>query len=92
MAKHRKLHPFINPHILPGDQYTVFMIDGWKCGILICYDNNVIENVRATALLGAQVIFMPHVTMCTPSPRPGSGFVNPELWKNRDNGSGFPPV
>ncbi len=25
---------------------------GWKCGILICYDNNIIENVRATALLG----------------------------------------
>lgn len=84
VAKHRKLHPFINPHVLPGDQYTVFMIDEWKCGILICYDNNVIENVRATALLGAQIIFMPHVTMCTPSPRPGSGFVNPELWKNRE--------
>jgi predicted amidohydrolase len=26
---------------------------------------------------------MPHVTMCTPSPRPGSGFVDPELWKNK---------
>jgi predicted amidohydrolase len=84
VAKHRKLHPFINPHIIPGDQYTIFMIDGWKCGILICYDNNVIENVRATALLGAQIIFMPHVTMCTPSPRPGSGFVDPEHWKNRE--------
>jgi predicted amidohydrolase len=24
VAKHRKLHPFINPHLLPGDQYTVF--------------------------------------------------------------------
>jgi predicted amidohydrolase len=84
VAKHRKLHPFINPLILPGDQYTIFTIDGWKCGILICYDNNVIENVRATALLGAQIIFMPHVTMCTPSPRPGSGFVDAELWKRRE--------
>lgn len=83
IAKHRKLHPFINPHLLPGDQFTVFDLDGWKCGILICYDNNIIENVRATALLGAQVIFMPHVTMCTPSTRPGAGFVDPELWKNR---------
>ena len=70
-AKYRKLHPFINPNILPGDQYVVFEIKGWKCGILICYDNNIIENVRATALLGADIIFMPHVTMCTPSPRPG---------------------
>lgn len=83
LAKHRKLHPFINPHLLPGEQYTVFDLYGWKCGILICYDNNVIENVRATTLLGAQAIFMPHVTMCTPSTRPGAGFVDPELWKNR---------
>lgn len=84
VAKFRKLHPFINPHILPGNEYCVFEIDGWKCGILICYDNNIIENVRATTLLGAQIIFMPHVTMCTPSTRPGAGFVDPELWKNRD--------
>jgi 5-aminopentanamidase len=83
VAKHRKLHPFINPFILPGDSYTVFEIDGWKCGILICYDNNVIENVRATVLLGADVLFMPHVTMCTPSTRPGAGFVDPALWANR---------
>lgn len=82
-AKHRKLHPFINPHILPGDSYTVFKINDWKCGILICYDNNIIENVRATVLKGAQIMFMPHVTMCTPSARPGSGFVDVELWKDK---------
>jgi predicted amidohydrolase len=85
VAKFRKLHPFINPHLIPGDSYCVFDIHGWKCGILICYDNNIIENVRATKLLGADVIFMPHVTMCTPSTRPGAGFVNPELWENREN-------
>jgi predicted amidohydrolase len=84
IAKYRKLHPFINPHLLPGDQYVVFDLFGWKCGILICYDNNVVENVRATALLGADVIFMPHVTMGTPSPRPGAGFVDPVLWENRE--------
>ncbi len=83
IAKHRKLHPFINPYLKPGDQYTVFEYQGWKCSVLICYDNNVIENVRATALLGAQIIFMPHVTMCTPSPRPGAGFVDAELWKHK---------
>jgi 5-aminopentanamidase len=85
IANYRKLHPFINPNITPGNRYVVFNIHGWKCGILICYDNNIIENVRATTLLGAQIIFMPHVTMCTPSTRPGAGFVNPELWKNRYN-------
>lgn len=84
IAKFRKLHPFINTNILPGNEYCVFDLYGWKCGILICYDNNIIENVRATKLLGAQVIFMPHVTMCTPSTRPGAGFVDPELWYNRE--------
>lgn len=87
IAKHRKLHPFINPHLSAGTAYTIFEIKGWKCGILICYDNNIIENVRATTLLGAQVIFMPHVTMCTPSTRPGAGFVDAELWKNKEENS-----
>lgn len=84
IARHRKLHPFINPYLTPGNEYTVFDLKGWKCGILICYDNNIIENVRATTLLGAQIIFMPHVTMCTPSTRPGAGFVDPDLWKKKE--------
>lgn len=84
IAKHRKLHPFVNKHILPGNEFTVFDLNGWKAGILICYDNNIIENVRATKLLGADILFMPHVTMCTPSTRPGAGFVDPALWKNRE--------
>jgi predicted amidohydrolase len=84
VAQLRKLHPFINPHITPGSEYCIFDLDGWKCGILICYDNNIIENVRATTLLGAQIIFMPHVTMCTPSSRPGAGFVDPALWLKRE--------
>lgn len=84
IAKYRKLHPFINPYLTAGQDYCIFEIKGWKCGILICYDNNVIENVRATTLLGANIIFMPHVTMCTPSTRPGAGFVAAELWANRE--------
>jgi predicted amidohydrolase len=84
LAKHRKLHPFVNKNIRPGNEYTVFELCGWKAGILICYDNNIIENVRATKLLGADILFMPHVTMCTPSTRPGAGFVDPALWRNRE--------
>ena len=85
VAKYRKLHPFINPYLTPGNQYCIFELFGWKCGILICYDNNIVENVRATTLLGAQIIFMPHVTMCTPSTRPGAGFVDAKLWLNRES-------
>jgi predicted amidohydrolase len=83
-AKFRKLHTFINPHISPGNEYVLFDLFGWTCSILICYDNNVIENVRAVTLMGAQILFAPHVTMCTPSPMPGRGFVNPALWENRE--------
>ncbi|MFI5152377.1 MAG: nitrilase family protein [Chitinophagales bacterium] len=89
IAKHRKLHPFINPNLSPGNEYSIFNLLGWTCGILICYDNNIVENVRATNLLGADIIFMPHVTMCTPSKRPGSGFVDPELWINRNRDPDF---
>jgi len=84
IAKHRKLHPFVNPHVKPGDGYTIFKLGEWTCGILICYDNNIVENVRATKLLGADILFMPHVTMCTPSTRPGAGFVDPKLWEKRE--------
>ena len=35
-AKYRKLHPFINKYLNPGNTYVVFDIHGWKCGILIC--------------------------------------------------------
>jgi len=83
-AKYRKIHPFISKYLSPGNEYVVFDIKDWKCGILICYDNNVVENVRATSLLGAEIIFAPHVTMCTPSSMPGRGFVDDALWQKRE--------
>lgn len=83
LARFRKLHPFISAHLSPGNELVVFDLLGWKAGILICYDNNVVENVRATALQGAEILFAPHVTMCTPSTRPGAGFVDAALWTRR---------
>jgi predicted amidohydrolase len=83
IAKHRKLHTFISPFLTPGDRYTVFDLDGVRFGVLTCYDNNLPENVRATALMGAEVILMPHVTGCLPSPMPGRGTVDRALWENR---------
>ena len=83
LTKFHKLHPFINPHLTPGEGYRVVDLGGVKVGFLICYDNNLPENVRATALLGAEVIVMPHVTGCTPSPMPGRGVVDESLWDNR---------
>jgi len=83
IAKYRKIHPFISKHMSAGNEYCVFDLLGWKCGILICYDNNVVENVRATSLLGAELIFAPHVTGCTPSAMPGRGYVAAKFWQNR---------
>lgn len=85
VAKYQKLHPFINPYLSAGNEYCVFELLGWKCGILICYDNNIIENVRATSLMGAEIIFAPHVTGCTPSAMPHRGYVADEYWQNREN-------
>lgn len=83
IAKYRKLHPFVNPHISAGDEYIVIDLLGCKIGFSICYDNNLPENVRITALMGAEIIFMPHVTCCVPSIMPGRGAVARELWENR---------
>ncbi len=84
IARHRKLHAFVNPHLQSGDEFTVFDLLGCRCGILICYDNNLVENVRVTALRGAEIIFMPHVTGCLPSVMPGRGTVDPLLWDRRE--------
>jgi (R)-amidase len=83
ITRFRKLHAFINPHLTPGDSYNVIDLLGIKAGFLICYDNNLPENVRITTMMGAEVIFMPHVTGCLPSTMPGRGTVDRALWENR---------
>ena len=84
-ARHRKMHAFISEHISCGDEYTVFeMPNGWKAGILTCYDNNIVENVRITALAGADVLFAPHQTGGCASKNPHQmGPVDRALWDGR---------
>lgn len=68
---HRKLHAFEHPLIHSGDRYTVFDTPwGVRAGILICWDNNLVENARATALAGATVLIAPHQTGGTHSRSP----------------------
>ena len=62
-VRHRKIHAFEHDCIRSGDEYTVFdMPDGFRAGVLICYDCNLIENVRLTALRGAEILIAPHQT------------------------------
>jgi predicted amidohydrolase len=84
-ACHRKLHAFENPFIKSGNTYTVFDIpQGCKVGVLICYDNNLIENPRITALMGAEILLAPHQTGGTRSKSPRAlGPIDPILWERR---------
>ncbi len=86
-ACHRKLHPFVSPHLTPGDRFTVFESpQGCRIGVLICYDNNLIENVRITALAGAEVLLAPHQTggCLSRSPR-AMGLIDPQIWEQRQS-------
>ncbi|HEY2941900.1 MAG TPA: nitrilase-related carbon-nitrogen hydrolase, partial [Vicinamibacteria bacterium] len=83
ITRFRKLHPFVNRHIRPGEGYHVQELRGMRAGFLVCYDCNLPENVRITTLMGAEVIFAPHVTGGTPSEMPGRGVIDPGLWEGR---------
>lgn len=87
IAVHRKLHAFVHPSLTCGDSYTVFELpDGVKAGILICYDCNLVENVRITALMGAEVLLAPHQTGGCAGKNPHQmGVVDAALWHNRHN-------
>jgi predicted amidohydrolase len=82
---HRKLHAFEHEEIASGSSYTVFETPwGFTAGVLICWDNNLVENVRITALLGATVLIAPHQTGGTSSRSPhGMKPVPQEIWDNR---------
>jgi len=82
---HRKIHCFISEHMSSGDAYTVFETHlGVKMGVLICYDNNLIENVRITALKGADILLAPHQTGGCASGSPhGMKRIDVKLWENR---------
>ena len=84
-ACHRKLHCFINELFASGDEYTVFETPhGCTCGVLICYDNNIVENARITALMGAEILLAPHQTGGCHSRSPEAmGLIDPALWHNR---------
>lgn len=83
---HRKLHAFEHEAISSGNHYTVVETPwGVKVGVLICWDNNLIENARATALLGADVLIAPHQTGGCLSRSPHAmGLIDPKLWRDRE--------
>jgi predicted amidohydrolase len=62
IAHHRKLAippGFERDHFTPGDRITSFTLAGMKCALLICYDVEFPETVRAACEAGAEVILAP---------------------------------
>lgn len=83
--RHRKIHCFISEHLSCGGEFTVFDTpQGCRIAVLICYDNNIGENVRIAALKGAEILLAPHQTggCSTPSPH-CMGVIERSLWDNR---------
>ena len=85
--RHRKIHCFISEHMASGNEFTVFDTPhGCRVGVLTCYDNNLGENVRITALKGAEILLAPHQTGGCTTPDPNTmGRVDRALWDNRTN-------
>lgn len=85
--RHRKLHCFVSEFMSSGSEYTVFDAPhGCRVGVLTCYDNNIGENVRITALKGAEILLAPHQTGGCNSPDPHTmGLVDRALWEDRHN-------
>lgn len=83
--RHRKIQAFESPHFSAGNEFTVFDTpQGVRVGVLICYDNNIVENVRITALCGAQVLLAPHQTGgCNSASPQGMKPIDPALWHAR---------
>lgn len=82
---HRKLHAFEHDAVRSGSAYTVFDLpEGYRAAILICYDNNIGENVRMVALRGAEVLIAPHQTGAVRSKNPHlMGLIERQVWDNR---------
>lgn len=82
---HRKLHAFEHEAVKSGNELTVFDLpDGFRVGVLICYDCNLIENVRMTALRGAEIVIAPHQTGAVRSTNPHlMGLIERHVWDNR---------
>lgn len=85
LHRHRKLHAFEHAAVRSGSEYTVFDLPGgWRAGILICYDCNIVENVRITAMMGAEIILAPHQTGAVRSKNPHlMGLIDRHVWDNR---------
>ena len=84
VQKYRKIHAFENSHLSQGNDFPIFDLFGWKCGTLICFDNNLPENTRAYALNGCELLFAPHQTGGFDMEVAGMGRIDISLWNEKE--------
>jgi predicted amidohydrolase len=67
LANYRKHHLFGDQEratfATPQESPAIVDVDGWRVGILICYDVEFPEAVRALALAGAEIVVVPTANM-----------------------------
>jgi predicted amidohydrolase len=83
--RHRKIHAFVSQYLTCGSEFTVFDTPhGCRVGVLICYDCNLIENVRINALKGAEILIAPHQTGGCRTTNPHlMGAIDRRRWNHR---------
>ena len=62
LANHRKLllpPGFESRYFIAGERMTLFDLRGFRCALMICYDVEFPESVRAAAEAGAEVVIVP---------------------------------
>jgi predicted amidohydrolase len=63
VASYDKTHLFTpmgeHEYFTPGDRLCTFILDGVKCGLIICYDLRFPELTRSLVLQGADLLFVP---------------------------------
>jgi predicted amidohydrolase len=87
---YRKLRPAINRSVYTaGTEMPVFTIGGLTFGIVICYDSNFSEPVRAMASQGAAALFVP-TNNGLPEAKGGVGLIeearNADIARATENG------
>ncbi len=63
LADYDKIHMFglynEEKYFKAGNKRSEFSLDGWSCGLSICYDLRFPELFRAMALNGVQIVYLP---------------------------------
>ena len=84
LGRQFKIHlfRFERKYAKPGNNYNIFELDGYKIGILVCYDVDFPEPSRIYALRGAEMVLCPS-RIVKPGIAPWQQYVTVRCLENR---------